>query len=357
MQSVLLEGHIFGAIKGGGICRMYEELVPRLCSLGWQFTVHLPVACAGGIPANDAVKLWREPASRWKKRIRTAAVRRSAPKIFHATYYESAPFPGMKTVVTVYDFVDATFPVLGPNGHAFVANQRKSIEAADCLVAISEATKSDILKFTDAREERIFVVPLAASSSFIRIPHSECGEKKALTNGRPYWLYVGSRLAYKNFPCMLEAFFRVADDTEECLLVVGGSPQLEPALLHEIVKRRLEQRVFVYPKVSDAVLCEAYNQASAFVFPSLAEGFGIPVLESMRCGASTILSDIPVFHEVGGEAALYFDPHDPEMLANRLLECKAEKYVLSERSLIHAIGYSWDRSALALQKAYQFIDA
>jgi glycosyltransferase involved in cell wall biosynthesis len=350
---VLLEGHIFGAVKGGGICRMYEEMVPRLCKLGWQFTVHLPVACAGGIPATDGITLWKEPASRWKKQIRKATFRHLSSKVFHATYYESAPFSNMKTVVTVYDFVDANFPVLGPNGNGFVGNQRKSIEAADCLVAISEATKSDILKFTDAREERIFVVPLAASNFFSRIAHSDTGAKNPLTKGRPYWLYVGSRLPYKNFRCLLEAFFHIAPTSDECLLVVGGPPQLEPDVLHEIVKRRLENRVFVYPKVTDIQLCEAYNHASAFVFPSLAEGFGIPVLESMQCGTPTILSDIPVFHEVGGEAAVYFDPHDSGMLAERMLECKANRQILSESSLRQSGKYSWDRSAKAMQDAYR----
>ena len=147
----------------------------------------------------------------------------------------------------------------------------------------------------------------------------------------------------------------MAGETGGSLVVAGGRPELETHEIELLIAHRLEDRVVLLPGVSDDTLRVAYAGAAAFVFPSLAEGFGLPVIEAMGCGCPVIASDIAVFREVAGEAALYFDPHDPAALATamrRSLE-PTTRTALAAAGRKRAADFSWDKSAAILRGVYE----
>lgn len=356
---VLVEGSVFSQPQQGGIWRTYIEVIPRIIELypDLSFLVHLPVARPHPIQESKRIKYWQEPRPgtwNWRKRLKKQHARMKGSYVFHATYYEPAPWQGMATVSTVYDFIDARIPLLVTNGPNFIERQYKSLLGAQLVIALSEATKADAVHFTGIDPDKVLVVPLAANELFSRrVPSHNNADFKRYTRGRKYWLYVGSRAIYKNFEMLLSAFAQVAKKCEEDLLVIGGEQGLAHRHQEFLIRKRLEHRVHYLPRLSDQELGGAYAAASAFVYPSLAEGFGIPVLEAMASGTPTVLSDIPVFREVSGGAAMFFDPHDVEALANSLLTVSDQSKALSLAGLENVKRFDWTKTARGFAQAYQ----
>ena len=170
-----------------------------------------------------------------------------------------------------------------------------------------------------------------------------------------YVLMVGHRGEYKDGNVLLQAYALVADQFPEVDLVcVGGGPfTREEAELIETLG--ITERVGQYP-LSDPRLPGAYGNAQAFVFPSRFEGFGLPALEAMACGAPTILADSTAFPEVGGEAAAYFTVGDPVDLARvmtTVLSSEGTRQSLRERGLQRAAQFSWRRTAEETASVYR----
>ena len=169
-----------------------------------------------------------------------------------------------------------------------------------------------------------------------------------------YWLYVGKRGHYKNFGTLLRAFIKASSQIDCYLVAVGGEPVLEPWQEDLLIKNRLEQRVLLLHNINDSDLSNAYTGASAFIYPSLEEGFGIPLLEAMNSGTPIAASDIPVFKEVAADAACYFDPYDENMLADvmtKLLDKKISSNLI-KRGKERIKHFSWDKAANQLSQVY-----
>lgn len=278
------------------------------------------------------------------------------PSVFHSTYYTLPALEGLRSVVTVHDFVDRQFPAFSPNGPGFVRIQEQAIASADALIAVSEATRKAMISLTSKPRSSISVIPHGVSSHF-QPRGGTVAHKMSFawnyTGNRPYWLFVGKRTSYKNFGTLLRAFAKVAQrDRAHCLVVVGGKAKLEPYQDEFIIETNIEDRVIVLPVVDEEILRDAYIGATAFIYPSLAEGFGIPILEAMACGTPVIASDIPVFREVAGCHALFFDPHNIDDLSRLLTESIDYDYRadFAGKGIQRAAGFSWEDAAL--QQAY-----
>jgi glycosyltransferase involved in cell wall biosynthesis len=173
----------------------------------------------------------------------------------------------------------------------------------------------------------------------------------------PYWFFVGRRNPYKNFNALLRAWklFRDRTGIDSWLVVTGAYGDLERFEIAYLMQHGLEQRVVMTRSVDDRRLRTIYRGAAAFVFPSLYEGFGIPVLEAFACGTPCILADTRVFREVAQDAALYFEPYSDESFAGQLEralggDTRAE-LVAKGRERLGA--YSWDASARQLSDLYR----
>lgn len=386
MVRVLYDGAIYGKQVRGGVGRIFEEYISRFAddsTYGIDPLLLLPekiqrlpdaltergafkhIRPADGLlsripgPLRQHATKHFQPPLRWLTRAR---IRRKQPRIFHSTYYTSPPLTGLKTVVTVYDLIDEnTFLSMSGNPAGFVRQVHKHIEAADVVVAISNATRNDILEFTKAKEEDVHTIHLGASGAFsgdrLATKEETARIKREYGIEGPYWFYVGRRNPYKNFNALLRAWKIFRDNTgiDSWLMITGAYGDLQKWEIDFLMQHHLENRVVMTRTVEDDRLRILYRGAAAFVFPSLYEGFGIPILEAFACQAPCILADTPVFREVADDAALYFEPYNDEGLADLMAkildeDCRAGLIARGEERLKL---FSWDKSARQMAEVYE----
>ncbi len=214
------------------------------------------------------------------------------------------------------------------------------------VVCISEATKTDLLANFDLRDVPIHVVHLAASDAYCHSSGRSRDEKE-----RPFFLYVGGRDSHKNFRIVIDAwttpFLR-----SQAQLVVAGPPFSD----QEIGLIRDQGLVHVVSHVgrpTDAQLSSLYGKAAGLIYPSLYEGFGIPLVEAMSCGCPIIASDIPSTREVAKACATYFDPSSGSDLVTALEQVLTTAPTDKVRcGLERADDFSWDRTAASLYDIY-----
>lgn len=161
-----------------------------------------------------------------------------------------------------------------------------------------------------------------------------------------YFLYVGNAYPHKNLETLLHAFMEVHDAK---LVLVGKDDYFYKRLKQTDVVKALHERIIFKTGVSDAQLKNYYQNAQAFVFPSLMEGFGLPALEALANNCPVIVSDIPVFHEILGESAIYFDPRDPADLI-KILNSAVVNRPHADAGITKK--YSWQKMARNTLKIY-----
>ena len=382
---VLVDGIIYSRQERGGVGRIFEEILSRLAddpASGIDTMLHLPgkvqrlprkLAERDGLrhinavgvkdvpkPVGDAINMLLRPAF---AHVTATRLKEAEARIFHSTYYTPPPMPGLKTVVTAYDFIDEkTFVSMSGNPPGFVEQVHKSLESADAVVAISEATKEDVLRFTKTDESKIRVIHHGASDVFTdtdeTVDDDVANLRKEYRIGGPYWLYVGRRNPYKNFNALLRAWkiFRDTHKIDTWLVVTGSYADLHKWEIEYLIAKGLERRVVLTGAVDDARLRALYHGAAAFVFPSLYEGFGIPILEAYACGAPCIVSGIPVFREVvGDDAALYFEPYNDESMADQMMKVLDgdTRRRLLQQGTERLKLFSWEKCAREHAKLYR----
>ena len=233
--------------------------------------------------------------------------------VFHPTYYHKYFLDHLNSKPFVITFHDASseryarqYPEVGEH---LTEVKKLLLPRADCIIAVSEFSKQEILHYFDVKPEKIRVIHLGTSFSHYKPSHPF----DALPY--PYLLYVGKRGLYKNFDRFFRAIQPVLHRHPDLHLVCaggGGFTRSEQDLFHAT---GFGNRVNYRP-VTDAALFGLYQHALAFVYPSLNEGFGIPVLEAFSGGCPAVLSNRSSLPEVGAEAAMYFDPENDESIAD-----------------------------------------
>ena len=272
------------------------------------------------------------------------------PEIVHHTGYSAKYLrvgEGVRRVSTVHDMIPELFPHYFGRSNPHLDKQ-KFVESSDAVLCVSESTRKDLLRIFGPPRGEVFVTPLGVSPRFS--PHAT----KPRWTPEEYLLFVGHRQGYKGFPTLLNAFSRVArHHTELQLVCVGGTPfdaEEVAAIDGSGLANRLSQQV-----VDDAELPGLYASARAFVFPSLYEGFGLPVLEAFACGCPALLADIPCFREVADEAALFFPASDPTALADLIEHILVDQVLRAatvRRGLLRAKVFPWHRTARLTAEAY-----
>lgn len=260
--------------------------------------------------------------------------RRRAPLI-HSTFYLPhglASPKGTKRVVTVYDMIPERMPQTRRRLD-FLTMKRRYIERADHIICISSATRDDLLDVYGSIARPITVVPLGVDPRF-----SPKAPRLADLPAQ-YVLFVGHRGQYKDAPVLIRAFAEIASCHPELKLAFVGGGRFATREADEIAAAGLTDKV-VQVDLPDADMPSAYAHASAFVFPSRFEGFGLPALEAMASGVPTILARATSLPEVGGPAARYFTPGDSDELASALDEILDQE---STATRMRAEGIEWAR--------------
>jgi glycosyltransferase involved in cell wall biosynthesis len=288
----------------------------------------------------------------WKM---SRAVRLERPDLFFfPSVYSYFPLAGRARVVLgVHDTIADRNPrfAFASRRQEFFwrAKVRLALAQADTVLTVSEYSKRAIARDLRVRPSRIRVIPEGAASCFRHLPEAIPSE--------PYLLYAGGISPNKNLATLIRAFARLPQSRCGLKLVLAGDyrndgfKSCHAELCALIGERGLESAVTFPGFVSDDELCRLYNGARAFVMPSYDEGFGLPALEAMTCGAPVIASRGHALEEVVGSAGLLVDPNDEAGLAaalNRVLSEPDLAADLSRRSLDRAAEFSWREAATRL---------
>jgi glycosyltransferase involved in cell wall biosynthesis len=271
--------------------------------------------------------------------------------VVHATGL-TVPPTRAPLVVTVHDIAALDHPNLHPPRQVReVAAQVASLDRAAVVIASSQVT-ADRLVARGVDRDRITVIPLGLTV----LPETDAVPTGA--DGRPigssYLLAVGETSSRKDYVTLLRALARRSAEGP-LLVIVGPAGGDEPLIRRTIDELQLQGRVVRLGPVEDSVLAGLYRGATALCFPSIAEGFGLPVLEALGAGLPVIASDLPVFREVAGNAALFVPVGDDEAFANAF-DAISERRLrtrLAAAGRERAAAFTWDRTAEATVSAYR----
>jgi glycosyltransferase involved in cell wall biosynthesis len=344
----------------GGVSRYFYEIVSRI-SKEPTCKVDFPVLFSNNYYFEKyfdrkSIEKYRYRSTKLVNTLNKLNIKRMNKNkydIIHPTYYDPYiinKFSG-KLVLTVYDMIHEIYPDEFSKRDKTVEYKRNMILAADKIIAISESTKRDILKFYPQ------IDPMKISVIYLGNSLTTINNISKIEFPKKYILFVGRRETYKNFNSFVKAFAKVSNDRNNLHLVCAGGGKFndeELALLKELgIGERVKQQFF-----SDDELAQAYSSAVCFVFPSKYEGFGIPVLEAFACQCPTLLSNRSSLPEVGGNAALYFDPDDLDDMANQMERVIDDKELCNQLiglGLERLKLFNWDRIAGQTLELYKSI--
>ena len=354
---VVIDGLIFESQPTGGIARIYRELLQQIDPDSVQFELLLAQGKAQQIPTVKTRMI--RPIDHLFKPLRLFALERYARQfavalskpdpraIWHSSYFSQPPSSWQGAIVcALYDMTHEKFPTLfdGFATRQFVRHKKLCVQQAAVVACISASVRTDALEIYGGDPEKYRVIQLARSSVF--------QQRTINLVQRPFILYVGSRHhPYKNFGLLLDAYAQWEKHKDIDLLVVGDKATSVES--NKIKNRQIP--VHFLTDIDDSKLSVLYNQASAFIYPSLYEGFGIPLLEAMACGCPIVASRIPSSLEVAGDIAYFFAPDDPAALIDALDEALADgrNSQRIQAGLAHCQQYSWQKTAAETLALYQ----
>ena len=281
-------------------------------------------------------------------------------QLFHATEHLLLPFRRIPTVLTVHDLIFRLFPEHHKALNYHYLNRALPLycQRAAAIIAISESTRRDLVEHYRIDPNKIAVVHEAAAPHFQRAAASQVDAVRA-RYGLPeqFVLHVGTLEPRKNLVRLLEALARLREGGLALpLVLVGAKGWLYEGFFRRLDELRLGPAVTLLGWVPDADLPAVYSAATLCVMPSVYEGFGLPVLEAMACGTPVVCSRTASLPELGGDAALYFDPHDMEELASqleRVWESESLRCRMSAAGVLQSSRFSWTRTAEQTMAVYE----
>lgn len=273
--------------------------------------------------------------------------------IFHPTYYNpyfldflnNKPF-----ILTIYDMIYEIFPEIFSLKDKTAERKKLLAQKATKIITISENTKRDVIKYLGIDEGKIEVIYLGNSfkiNKYDKTINIKIPEK--------YILFVGSRRVYKNFELFIEAISPLIIDDNKLNIVCAGGGDFSNIEIDKFKNLNIRDKLFYYSG-SDSILAYLYQKATAFVFPSLYEGFGIPILESFACRCPLICSKTSSLPEVAGDAAIYFDPTDKLSMLNsiqKVIYNDELKKQLINKGIERVKEFTWKKTADKTKKIYE----
>lgn len=305
----------------------------------------------------DLYKLWFEQVEFPR------AVARQEADVAHVPYFAAPVRPATPTVVTVHDLIPMVLPAY--RGSALVRAYTRLVAAGarrtEAIIADSEWSKRDIVAHLKVDPQRVHVIPLAAGPQFRPATPEEIAGVRARHNlPDRYVLYLGGFDQRKNVPALLHAFARLQAGPDLGLVITGRLPARDTAFTPDprriAAQLGIEKSVMFPGWIDERDKPALYSSAELSVFPSTYEGFGLPVLEAMACGAPVVTSNVSSLPEVAGDAAVTVDPHDVTALSQAIdtvLGDADRQQAMREASLAQAGRFSWQRTAEATLRVYR----
>jgi glycosyltransferase involved in cell wall biosynthesis len=344
------------------LVRLLPEVDPYSTYLAWYLNPSAVLGARRFFQARPNFREWRTPIP---GRLFEGSAARFAPRVewlvrfdvFFATNFLPPPTHARRLVITVHDMAFKLFPETAPHGtRRWLERLDEVVPRATRIIAVSEATKRDLLELSKVQPERVVVIPHGIDVDRFRPASGNAIERARRRFGvdGPYLLYLGGIEPRKNLPRLLAAFAEVDADVRPTLVLAGGGVAWNPegmdatkealAKLPEQVRRSVVMTGYVSEEDKVALL----SGAAALVYPSLYEGFGLPVLEAMACRTPVLTSDVGALPEVAGEAALLVPPTDVEAIAagmDRLLRDAPLRDRLVQAGAARVGAFRWEDAA------------
>ncbi|MSR39784.1 MAG: glycosyltransferase family 1 protein [Planctomycetes bacterium] len=292
-------------------------------------------------------------ARRWHNENRKTLL--GPPPDIYLSPFHNAPerwFP--RLICVFHDVAFRVHPEFSTEANRVYCEQQweRATRYADRILTVSHFSKAEIVQHMGIAADRVDVVHEAADPMFCQVKGARIPDRlKAQIGNRPFVLYVGSIEPRKNLTTLIEAFATMHSRTKSnaVLAIAGGSGWKNSAIYAAIEQHGMKDKVHFLGFVTDPELIELYNTCTLFCYPSIYEGFGLPVIEAMSCGAPVITCRVASLPEVGGDAALYIDdPRDTAALSRLLqevIEDPALQAKLRRDGLAQAARFHWDRTA------------
>lgn len=299
----------------------------------------------------------------WEQTAGVSVAVRERLDVVHAPVNVTPLVTGVPRVVTIHDLAFHLYPEQYPGAKQRYLRlmTRLSVQRAARVIAISESTRQDILRLYDCAPERVVVVPNGVSDAYQPLPADAVAAFRQ-AQGLPehFILFLGTLQPRKNLDALLRAYARVADTVGWPLVVVGADGWDFQPVYRTAQELGIAEQVRFAGFAPQETLPLWYNAASMLVYPSLYEGFGLPLLESMACGTPVIAANTSSLPEVVGQAGLLIAPRDIEGLARAIQTLARDgglRQELAERGLRRAAGYSWRATAQQTLEVYRDVAA
>lgn len=261
-------------------------------------------------------------------------LRKEKIDVLHIPHYNVPIFYRGKMVVTIHDLTHLIFPEFLPNKFAYFYAKFMiwiALKKADKVITVSQNTKNDILKMFKVNPDKIEVIYNGVGEEFVKKDKEDIKylyDKFNIPKDKKIIMYVGNLKPHKNLERLLEAYSQIENKENTCLMLVGKAFEKYNVLKDREIELGINNQVIHTGIVTQEELVDLYNLADLFVFPSLYEGFGLPILEALACGTPVICSNTSSMPEVGGEVVEYFEPLDVKDIKDKIEkynECNIDK--------------------------------
>jgi glycosyltransferase involved in cell wall biosynthesis len=368
---IALNAHLLtdkAGYRSAGIRNYIYQLIRHLPGASDEFSykVFTGLHRAALPPGVDVVRTrWRteNPTIRilWEQMVQPLALRRLSPDLYHALAFAGPIFGHGRMVVTVYDVSFRRYPeAFNPLKRFYLSLMTGvTLRNSKMAIAISRSTKEDIVRFWDIPEEKVAVAYGGVSGEFHPLPDEQVEAfRRKWGLPKEYLLYLGTLEPRKNLVRLVRAYARAyrIDSSLPPLVIAGARGWYYQDIFETVHELYMDSRVIFPGFIPDEDLPLWYNAAGMFIYPSLFEGFGLPVLEAMACGTPVIASNTSSIPEVVGEAGILIPPEEEANIAEAILSLWKDRDLrseLSRRGMAQAALFSWDKTAKATVEVYR----
>lgn len=294
-----------------------------------------------------------------------ALARQQRLDLYHNPYYVVPYAMPCPMVATLHDMIPMLYPESVPGAvlpTVFLISVRLTVLRSQRIVVVSHSTRRDLLRVVPSADGKVVTVHNAVDEGFAPQPEGRVAEvRRRYGIDAPYLFYLGANKPHKNLVRLVQAWATLPDDVRAgAELVIAGHEDERYPEVYDAVTRLGLLSVRLLGAIPDGDLAPLYSGATGFIFPSLYEGFGLPVLEAMACGAPVACSGTSSLPEIVGNAAITFDPHNEAdmAVAMRMLLVDADlRHDLSEAGRQRAAQFTWRRAAEETMAVYRSIVA
>lgn len=353
---VIFGPEIWSLQNEGGISRYFQQLIRGLSDseIGGKVLTrnHANSRMSSAHIERFEIQSLKDLKNPYKEISRLLA-QETESNIFHPTYYSKNLVKIQKSktkmIVTVFDMISELFPERKQRFRKVVDEKRISVEKADHILSISQQTKDDLVKIYKVPEEKITVTYLGSNLHLYPEAASESIPTQA------FILYVGKRGGYKNFSNFVTAYSHSKSLMSNFLIIAIGGGEFSPGETLELKNLNIADKVSQV-NANDGDLASYYRKAACLVYPSVYEGFGLPLVEAMSLNCAVIASSGGSIPEICNGAAEYFDPMNVDSINQALEATLADEHQMQKmrlKGLVLAQSFTWEKTAADTLDAYK----